>query len=202
MTRPGSPVEVPMEGKQVRPKPPLLPRAFAWASLAVLFLSTGLIAWAQSDNRPIVADVVIKGNRLIPTEQILRYVHTKPGGEFSPATIQKDVERLSLSGLFQRPPIVTDRPTGDGRVLVVFEVIEYPNVVRDVMFKHANHISDKELESMVRIRKGTPLDPVRNKLACYEIQDYLRKKGRLFANVTLEEGYKPTDTRVIFNVTE
>lgn len=191
-----------MEGKQLRPRPPRLPRILAWAMLAGLLLSSDFLAHGQSESRPLVADVVIKGNRLLPTEQILRYVHTKPGGEFSPATLQKDVERLSLSGLFQRPPVVTDRPSGDGRVVVTFEVVEYPNVVRDVIFKHANHISDKELEGMVRIRKGTPLDPVRNKLACYEIQDYLRKKGRLFANVTLEEGYRPTDTRVIFNVTE
>jgi outer membrane protein insertion porin family len=169
------------------------------ALLAACFASYGL---AQSGREAIVADVVIRGNRNVPTEQVLRHILTKPGSEYSTATAQKDVERLAMSGLFSRPPIMTDSMTQDGRVIVTFEVQELNNVVRDVIFKHANHIPEKELEQMVRIRKGTPLDPVRNKLACYEIQDYLRRKGRLWANVTLEEGYRPTDSRVVFNVTE
>ena len=53
-----------------------------------------------------------------------------------------------------------------------------------------------------RLRKGMPLDPTSNKNACFEIQDYLRKKGRYFASVTLEEGEKPSDNRVVFNVSE
>src|SRR5262245_43212767 len=120
-----------MEGKHVCPRPPILPRALAWVTLLVL-VAVSTDGFAQSEPRPLVAEVLVKGNRLIPTEQVLRYVHTKPGGEYSPATIQKDVERLSLSGLFQRPPHVTDRPTVDGRISVTFEVMEYPNVVRDV----------------------------------------------------------------------
>src|SRR6185436_1430746 len=38
--------------------------------------------------------------------------------------------------------------------------------------------------------------------ACYSIQEEYRKKGRLLASVHLEEGNKPGDDRVVFNVTE
>lgn len=166
-------------------------------------VAAGIVSATLAQGRgDVVADVVVKGNKTVPTDQVMRYILTKPGTEYSTAIVQKDIERLSLSGLFQRPPRVSDYNTPDGKVVVTYEVFEYPNVVRDVIFKHANHIPEKDLENMARIRKGTPLDPVRNRLACYEIQDYLKRKGRLFANVTLEEGFRPTDTRVVFNVTE
>lgn len=195
-----------MEGTFAKPR---RPRAKArgtgilFRSLGVLLatLLTSLTLFGQTRGE-IVADVVIKGNRATPTEQVLNYIYTKPGQEYSTATIQKDIERLSASGLFEKPAKMTDQTTPDGKVIVTFEVYELPNVVRDVIFKHANHVPEKELESMVRIRKGSRLDPVRNRLAMGEIQDYLRKKGRLFANVTLEEGGKATDRRVVFNVTE
>ncbi len=191
-----------MEGTFVHRRSPKAPRILIRGVLALVAAWCASMALAQTGRGDIVADIVIKGNRTIPTEQIMRYVYTKVGSEYSTAIVQKDIERLATSGLFQRPPVVSDTNTPDGKVIVTYEVLEYPNVVRDVIFKHAHHISDKELEQMVRIRKGTPLDPVRNQLACYEIQDYLKRKGRLFANVFLEEGRKPSDTRVIFNITE
>lgn len=191
-----------MEGTNVQRCLPEKPRIILRGLIVLAAAWFASVAVAQTGRSDMIADVVIKGNKAVPTEQILRYVFTKPNTEYSVAVVQKDVERLALSGLFARPPKVTDYNTPDGRVIVTFEVFEHQNLVRDVIFKHANHIPEKELEQMVRIKKGTPLDPVRNRLACYEIQDFLKRKGRLFANVTLEEGGRPTDTRVVFNVTE
>jgi outer membrane protein assembly complex protein YaeT len=75
-------------------------------------------------------------------------------------------------------------------------------VVQEVIYKHARHLTDKELDNLTGIRTGVPLDKTVNQLACYKIQEYLQKKGRYFANVTLEEGYDESHTRVVFNVTE
>ncbi len=195
-----------MEGTIVHRRSPKGLRIFVRGLLALVVAWSAALAsapaQAQSGRGDLVADVVIKGNQSVPTEQILRYIFTKPGSEYSTAIVQQDIDRLSVSGLFSRPPVVRDSNTPDGRVIVTFEVFELQSIVRDVIFKHANHVPEKELEQMVRIRKGTPLDPMRNRLACYEIQDYLKRKGRLFANVTLEEGFRATDTRVVFNVTE
>ena len=191
-----------MKGTDPQSRSPLSQSIVLKAVALLMALSCGF-AFAQPGGRePIVAEVLVKGNRQIPADQVLSRVYTKPGNEYSTAVAQKDIERLSISGLFSRPPQLDVKDAPDGRVIVTFTVFEHANVVRDVQFKHANHISDKELEGIIRIRKGTPLDPVRNRLACFEIQDFLKKKGRLFANVTLEEGYKVGDTRVIFNITE
>lgn len=185
----------------------MVPVAPAWSKilglagfLLLLALTTGT-GWAQTPGKDTVADVIVVGNRNVPTEKIMRYIRTRPGSEYLAAALQADVSRLSESRMF-RSVRVRDARLGDGRVQVYFEVQEYPNQIREIIFKNANHISEKELESMCRLRKGTPLDPTSNRNACYEIQDFLKKKGRYFASVTLEEGDKATDSRVVFNISE
>src|SRR5262249_38946739 len=73
---------------------------------------------------------------------------------------------------------------------------------REVVFKHAKHLSEEELQGLTRIRKGMPLDTTLNRLAQFEIQDALKKKGRYFASVSLEEGFDESHSRVVFNITE
>src|SRR5262249_9281115 len=124
-----------------------------------------------------------------------------PGQAYSDAVAQKDIERLAASHLC-KPIDVRTTPTGDGRVNVIFVVREFRAIVKEVVFKHAKHTDVKELQNMSRIRRGMPLDPTLNQLACYEIQDHLRQMGYYFANVTLEEGYDESHDRVVFNITE
>ncbi len=156
---------------------------------------------AQGPAKETVADVIVVGNRNIPTEKIMRSIKTKPGGEYSKSMLQTDATTLTATRMFRNVSVKETR-LGDGRYQVYFEVQEYPNLIREVIFKNNNHISEKELENMVRLRKGTPLDPTSNRGACYDIQDYLRKKGRYYASVVLEEGDKPSDSRVVFNISE
>src|SRR5205823_655434 len=115
--------------------------------------------------------------------------------------LHDDVTRLAGTHMFKTVHVREAR-LGDGRVQVYFDVQEYPNLIREIIYKNANHISEKDLEGMTRLRKGTPLDPTSNRTACYEIQDFLKKKGRYFASVVLEEGDKASDSRVVFNITE
>ncbi len=165
------------------------------------FVAASQLVSAQNPAKETVADVIVVGNRNIPTAKIMSYIRTRPGGECLQATLQADVARLTDTRMF-RSVVVRDSRLGDGRVQIYFEVQEYPNLIREIIFKNANHISEKDLEDMTRLRKGTPLDPTANRTACYEIQDALKKKGRYFASVVLEEGDKPSDSRVIFNISE
>jgi outer membrane protein assembly complex protein YaeT len=152
-------------------------------------------------NRVLVANVYFDGVKNIPIDKALLYVHTKPGQEYSDAVAQKDIERLASAHLC-RPLTVRTEPTTDGRVNVIFVVREFRSVVREVVFKHAKHVDVKELQTMTRVRRGMPLDTTLNQLACYEIQEFLKKKGYYFANVSLEEGYHESHERVVFNITE
>jgi outer membrane protein assembly complex protein YaeT len=166
-----------------------------WAALA------GAAVAQAPGGREMVADTVIIGNRNVATEKIMQQIHTRPGLVYSPQSVQDDINRLSQTHLFKHLAVRTQATT-DGRLIVIFEVQEHPNTVREVVFKHAKHLSDDELLTLTRVRKGMPLDKTLNQLACYEIQDALKKKGRYFASVTLEEGFDEAHDRVVFNITE
>jgi outer membrane protein assembly complex protein YaeT len=168
----------------------------------VLLAFAGLPAAAQTPSgHEVVADVVVIGNKNVATERVMREVRTRAGMDYSAQSVQDDINRLAKTHLFKHLGVRT-QPTTDGRVRVIFEVQEHPNIVRDVVFKHAKHLSDDELKTMTRVRKGMPLDKTLNQLAVYEIQDALKKKGRYFASVSLEEGFDESHDRVVFNITE
>lgn len=181
----------------------------AWKLLVGLLLAVALLdtagarARAQGpSDRQLVANVYVVGNRTIPTEKILQYIHTKPGQSYSYSLVQEDVSRLAASQLFKSIYPVRTEMTSDGRINVYFEVREHSNIVREVIYKHAKHLDLKDLEEQTRVRPGMPLDVWLNKSACFELQEHLKKQGYFFANVDLEEGNKESDDRVVFNITE
>jgi outer membrane protein assembly complex protein YaeT len=170
-------------------------------TLCVALTLAGAAAAQTPAGRVTIADVVVVGNRAIPTDRVMREIHTRAGLDYSAERAQDDAGRLAATHLFKNVSVRTQN-TNDGRVIVIYQVQEHPNIVRDVIFKHAKHLSEDELRGMTRIRKGMPLDTTLNRLAVFEIQDALRKKGRLWASVTLEEGFDESHTRVVFNITE
>ena len=174
----------------------------AWAKLlgaaAVLaLLAAGgrlVLAQVRSENE-LVAEVHVAGNQNIPTPEIMSYIQTRPGMDFNKSHIYQDVTRLLESRKFRdvRPEW---HPVSNG-VAVTFNIVEWPNTVLEVIFRHAKHISQKDLEDMTKdVRKGLPMNPSSNIKAARDIQDYLKNaKGRYWANVILEEGARPTDRR-------
>jgi outer membrane protein insertion porin family len=178
--------------------------AIHWAlvALGAFILATPFaIAQPAGDSREIVADVLIVGNKCVTADSMMREVHTRAGDVFSTISVQDDINRLSKTHLFKHIAVRT-QSTENGHITVTFEVEEHANIVREIVFKHAKHTSDEELLALTRIRRGMPLDKTINQLAACEIQDSLKKKGRYFASVTLEEGFDDSHTRVVFNITE
>src|SRR5207244_8813103 len=68
------------------------------------------------------------------TEKIMRYIRTRPGGDYTQATVQADVSRLAETRMFKSVR-VKDARLGDGRFQVFFEVQEYPNLIREIIYK-------------------------------------------------------------------
>lgn len=116
------------------------------AGFLLLVLATQFSS-AQGPAKETVADVIVVGNRNIPTEKIMRSIKTKPGGDYSKSMLQTDATTLTATRMFRNVSVKETR-LGDGRYQVYFEVQEYPNLIREVIFKNNNHISEKELENM------------------------------------------------------
>lgn len=179
----------------------VLARLLSVAAL-LLLVHWGLAQTTGNNNNVLVADVFVFGNRSIPTAKIMQYIHTKPGSVYSYSLIQDDFSRLAGSRMFKNLRPVRTENTTDGRVNVIFEVQEHPNVVREVVYKHAKHVSTKDLEGITRIRRGMPLDRELNRIVCFDLQEHFKRQGYYFANVNLEEGYDESHDRVVFNITE
>jgi outer membrane protein insertion porin family len=152
--------------------------------------------------RVIIANTYVLGTRNVPLEKVMNFILSKPNTEFSTARIQNDVSDLAASRLFKSIRPVRTEPTPDGRLNVYFEVVEHPNMVREVVYKHVKHVKVADLEGLSRVQRGMPMDKELNKLACFELLEHLKKEGYYFANVSLEEGYDERHDRVVFNITE
>src|SRR5262249_5547617 len=97
---------------------------------------------------------------------------------------------------------VLKQPTSDNKVIVYFQLKELPGVIKDIVYRGAHHLKNDDLESATGLKKGVPLNPWAVQRARQAILDKYREKGRLSASVDIEEGLKPGDSCVVFNITE
>ena len=148
-----------------------------------------------------VGDVIIYGNRLVPTQRLKTLLRTREGAEYSQDAVNDDVRALKSSGLVGNVQVRTE-PASGGRVNVFFGVVEYPSKVQEIVFQGNKHVKPEELEKVIGVRKDAPLNPTANKLACQAIKRHYVEEGRPLAECYLMEGDKPGDTRVVFNITE
>ena len=153
---------------------------------------------AQNDT---ISEFVVTGNRTVPIERILTYMQTRKGCDFNKSHIYSDVTRLLDSHYIQNvQPEITKTDAG---VKVTFVITEFPSTVEEVIYNNANRLSQQDLDAFVPfVRPGAPLNPAANMKKCREIQDYLKSLGHYWSNVTLEEGGRVDDKRVVLNITE
>lgn len=176
--------------------------AFRLLAVVVAALAPLTPAAAQAPaGKVIVADVVVQGNRTVPTQKIMGTIKTRPGMEYKPDVVAEDVRKLYESRSFANIRVV-EKPVDGGRVTVVFQVAELPSVVQDIVYQGAKHLKPDELESLTGLHKGVPLNPIAVQLAKQAILRKYQEKGRLQATVDILEGDKPGDTRIVFNIAE
>ena len=169
------------------------PAAARTAAVVVGILLCGAVCLAQatgSQRKQIVADVIVRGNRKVSTPEIMAQIKTRARTEYSAEIVQEDVRTLMATRRFANVQSQI-RVLPNDQVEVYFIVVDYPNVVEEVIYQGAKSIKTSELEGITFIKKGAPLNPLNNQLACQSIINRYREKGRLFASCTLVEGSKP-----------
>jgi outer membrane protein assembly factor BamA len=148
-----------------------------------------------------VADVIPQGLHLVASPKVMGLIHTRPGAEYSDEVVREDVRRLYETHSFSDIQVQLNT-LPDKRVVVYFVFRELPSVIREIVFKGAHHMSRDDLEQATGLRKGAPLNPVANQIACQAIVRKYQEKARMWASVELLEGNDPGDSRVVFNITE
>ena len=182
---------------------------YGWRSAIVaLILGSAAIAVpsaaAESPSGKEIAEVLVQGNRLRTTDEILAKMNTKPGGKYSEITAQEDVGRLLSQGWFTTNGVQlsTQRDRPDGKIAVIVSVTELPSTVKEIIYRGANHLSPDELEKLTGLKKGAPMSPAFNQSARQAILRKYQEMGRLWAGVYIVEGNRLEDSRVVFDIAE
>mgnify|MGYP005851695913 CR=1 FL=1 len=181
---------------------PFIPRLLAIATAMVLLLESA--AHAESPVGKVIARVIPVNNRVHTEEIILSQMpNTRPGKVYDDNLVQQDVRQLLATRWFAPGGVRVDTSIdANNQVTVFVHVIELNNIVTEVVYIGAQHLSESELSDLTGLRRGSPLNPTTNQLAATAILNKLRDDGRHYASVTLLEGSKLTDTRVVFHIVE
>lgn len=147
-----------------------------------------------------VVDIRVIGNRTISREKVLANIGTRIGSVFDEPTYEKDVRKLSAKNWF-----VHVRPQAEhvaGGVIITLEVVERP-VIEQVQFVGNLKVkSRKTLEKESGVKKGDSLDPYAIQDGARKLESFYQGKGFNNVKVTVLEGTKPTDRRVVYLINE
>ena len=154
----------------------------------------------RPDPSQSVREVKIKGNQRVKEFELLRIIRTRPGRLFDPDLLRQDVDDLWNHPKIRRisGPYVERTPEG---VIVTIEVVE-GRFINEVKFIGNRAIADRTLARQVDLKKNSPLDIHRVRMARQQIEDYYREKGFTRTQVTILEGDQLEDNNVIFLVHE
>jgi outer membrane protein assembly factor BamA len=181
---------------------------------ALILCAVGLACWLISSyaraqvpgpggptNQSLIKEVIVQGNKGVTPERIMGFIRTRAGTYYNAEQLKKDTEALLATKLFSNAEVRYQLLPGN-QVNVYFVVNEYSNVIREVIFKNARHLSQTKLEELTEMKAGMPLNPAQVHQARVNLVQYYKENGRFFTTVIVEEGANFGDTRVVFNITE
>ncbi|MGL5096644.1 MAG: BamA/OMP85 family outer membrane protein, partial [Planctomycetia bacterium] len=148
---------------------------------------------------PVVADVQVVGNRIIPAGRILSKIKTHPGRPYQPLVVKTDVRTLFATNWFYDVSTETQGPPENP--VVVYRVVERP-VIQKVEYRGNTVFREKDLREATGLQAGKAMDPGMNSIRSSEIERKYREKGYPFAKVELLEGGGKDDVNVVFKITE
>ena len=163
---------------------------------------------APAQQRALVEDVQVEGNRRLRDEDVLYHVQTRKGDPYNEAQVQRDLQALLNLPFFDktRTRVAATDGTLGGKV-VIFFVEELP-VIRELTFKGLKSVGEADVlkefrEQRVGVTKETTFDPVKVNNARRVIKELLAQRGHPNAVVNADtEQVSQTSVALTFNVDE
>jgi outer membrane protein insertion porin family len=182
--------------------------------LAVLTVIIGatfilLPAPARAQAQPqLVEEVDIIGNRRLRKDDILYYIQTRPGDQYNPAQVERDLQAINALGFFEKTKTrVAKEDAPRGGLRITFFVEELP-IIRDIQFEGLSSVPESEVlktfrERRVGVSKEAIYDPVKVRAAIRVLKELLSAKGHPNAVISEEqEQISSTSVAIIFRVNE
>ncbi len=145
--------------------------------------SLAVQAYAGATGQNTLADVQVRGLRVLDPDRILVRLKTRPGDAINVDAVDEDVRRIWDMGYFSDVKADVEQ-TGQGDVLV-FTVAEKPRI-DDVRVEGSDAVKKADILEAMTSRTGTVLNE--NVLAqdLQKVTDLYRKKGYYLAKVNYE----------------
>lgn len=152
----------------------------------------------QLGQRQVIQDVVIEGNRRVPTAEIMRQLKTRPGRYFDPDLLQQDVQAVWKMPTIRRVhgPFINREAAG---ITITFQVEEHP-FISELKFVGNRVLSDSYLRKETGLEEGKPLNDFEVRMARDKIEELYKSRGHVYTSVEILKDSDPT--RVVFVIYE
>lgn len=140
----------------------------------------------------LVEAVQVIGNRRLSKEEILRWVHTRPGERYSQDQLTGDLKAVVATGYFDKLRTTVTAEDGiRGGVVVTFKIFELP-LIGEVKFEGLKYLTeavmlDALLKENIDVRQGAVYDPAKVRSAVRVIRNLLESKGQGNASVEVRD---------------
>lgn len=146
----------------------------------------------------LVDSVEITGNLTVSDSQILGAAHMRAGDVFTEQAVKSDVERIAkIEGVEYA---YYNLKTLDNKVAVTYVVVE-KNLVRKIVFRGNDELSDNYLQDKLTFNKGDYVEMFKINYGREAILEEYNKKGYAFATVEIDTQMLSTG-RVVYIISE
>jgi outer membrane protein insertion porin family len=182
---------------------PTLSESYQENTLKRLIDGVGVLAKRVSNKilgKVTVADIAVKGNRLIEDDAILDQVKTRAGDVYSPEKLQEDIRAIYNMGFFNDIKIdSTDEPSGKK---IIFVVKENPEIAQ-IKIAGNQEVNASDIEKQIDVKPHTILDHKKAKENAVKIKKFYEGKG--YNNALVEyktEDVSPEQAALVFQIVE
>jgi outer membrane protein insertion porin family len=127
-----------------------------------------------------VAEVVVRGNDKVPTEQVLAVVSTKVNDPLNEEKLRNDIQAILNLGLFA-DAVIRLEPV-EGGVRVVFVVVENP-VIQSIVVKQNTVFTADEILKALGVQTGQVLNTVAMRSGLRAVEKLYQDEGYILAHV-------------------
>src|SRR3984893_1411510 len=165
-----------------------LPSIFFVLTLLAIGAGGAALAAAQTaipggEQRILIKDLAVQGNRRVQEAVILGRVQSKVGTPFIPARSADDIRAIFALGFFD--DVQAKVEDFEGGVKLTFVVTERP-FVRDLNFVGNKRLDSANLQEKIDIKLGTVYNPVEVTRAAEKLKEEYEEQGYFEVGVTPE----------------
>ncbi len=171
---------------------------FKRALLLLICLSMAFPAWAAQEFQ--IADIVIAGNKRVPTADVLHAIKITPGQTVTTADIDAAMEDIYRMERFS--DITSEISDEAGARVLIFKVVERP-LVRKIRFEGNDELKTDKLNEVITVRTPSIYDPFEVAKSVDMIKAEYTKEGYYAAQITADSHVNAdNETLVTFRIKE